>query len=146
MIQALIIFFLSLFRKNLSPFLGSISDRGGYRKIFLLFFTLIASIFSILLFLPSAGDVFLALSIFTIANISFELGHVFYNSYLIDITNKDIFYNQVVTIAGGGDSALDWAVTLAKDIASKVYLIHRRDSFRAMPKTISEMNIFDQNQ
>jgi len=75
----------------LSPFLGSISDRGGYRKIFLLLFTLIASIFSMLLFFPSAGDVFLALSIFTIANISFELGHVFYNSYLMDITNKDSF-------------------------------------------------------
>ena len=40
------------------------------------------------------------------------------------------FANQVVAVAGGGDSALDEAETLTK-FASEVILFHRRDSLRA---------------
>ena len=45
----------------LSPVLGVIADSKGYRKFFFTFFTLIASIFSMLLFFPEQGDVYLAL-------------------------------------------------------------------------------------
>ncbi|TKB25272.1 thioredoxin-disulfide reductase [Desulfopila sp. IMCC35006] len=39
------------------------------------------------------------------------------------------FRNQIVAVIGGGDTALEDALYLAK-ITSKVYLIHRRDAFR----------------
>jgi thioredoxin reductase (NADPH) len=37
-----------------------------------------------------------------------------------------------VVIAGGGDTAVDWALSLA-EIAGRVSVIHRRDRFRAAP-------------
>jgi thioredoxin reductase (NADPH) len=62
------------------------------------------------------------------------------NSVFYHITNKEMFRDKVVTIAGGGDSALDWAVLLANDVAKKVYIVHRRNSFRAVPKTVEKIN------
>ena len=64
----------------LSPILGAIADNGGYRKFFLISFTAICSLFSVLLYFPEAGDVFWALTLFIIANIAFEMGTVFCNS------------------------------------------------------------------
>ncbi|AWD33460.1 Ferredoxin--NADP reductase 2 [Candidatus Fokinia solitaria] len=60
------------------------------------------------------------------------------NSVLYSIQNTDIFNGKNVAIAGGGDSAVDWAIILS-DIANKVYFIHRRDTFRAMPSSVNEM-------
>jgi len=72
----------------LSPILGAIADNGGYRKFFLILFTWICAIFSMLLYFPQSGDVFFALTLFVIANISFEMGTVFCNSYLPDLSEK----------------------------------------------------------
>jgi len=72
----------------LSPILGAIADNGGYRKFFLISFTAICSLFSVLLYFPEAGDVFWALTLFIIANIAFEMGTVFCNSYLPDLSNQ----------------------------------------------------------
>lgn len=49
------------------------------------------------------------------------------------------FYkNKTVAVVGGGNSAVEGALELA-DIADKVYLIHRRDQFRADEITIKRL-------
>ena len=73
----------------LSPILGAIADNSGYRKFFLISFTAICAVFSMLLYFPMAGDVFWALTLFIIANIAFEMGSVFCNAYLPDLSNKE---------------------------------------------------------
>lgn len=49
-----------------------------------------------------------------------------------------IFKDKKIAIAGGGDSALDWAINLA-GIAEKIYLIHRRDKFRGAPESVRQI-------
>lgn len=49
------------------------------------------------------------------------------------------FYkNKEVAVLGGGDTALEEALYLA-NICSKVYIIHRRDTFRASPVTVARV-------
>ena len=59
-------------------------------------------------------------------------------SIFYSIKDKTVFKGKTVSIFGGGDSALDWAVELSKD--SKVNLIHRRDEFRGAQATVDKMN------
>jgi thioredoxin reductase (NADPH) len=51
------------------------------------------------------------------------------------VKNKEIFRGKKLAIAGGGDSAIDWAISLS-DIAEKIYLIHRREKFRCIPSNM----------
>jgi thioredoxin reductase (NADPH) len=44
-----------------------------------------------------------------------------------------------IVIAGGGDSALDWALNL-HEVAARVTLVHRREEFRAAPDSVRKMN------
>ena len=53
------------------------------------------------------------------------------------VRDKEKFKNKNISIFGGGDSALDWALELSK--FSKINLIHRRDEFRGTPHTLSEI-------
>jgi len=43
-----------------------------------------------------------------------------------------------VVVAGGGDSAVDWTLALT-DVAASVYLVHRRDKFRAAPESLNRL-------
>jgi len=59
-------------------------------------------------------------------------------SIFYSIKDKKIFEGKTVTIFGGGDSALDWAVELSKN--SKINLVHRRDEFRGADATVNKVH------
>ena len=65
----------------------------------------------------------------------FENRSVFYL-----VKKRQDFAGKRVVIAGGGDSAVDWAVSLA-DIAAHVMVVHRRDKFRAAPESVQKMRL-----
>ena len=71
----------------LSPILGAIADKGGYRKIFLALTTYMSIGATALLFFPIKGQILFALILVVIANVNFELGGVFYNAYLPEIVS-----------------------------------------------------------
>ena len=62
----------------------------------------------------------------------YEGKNIFYS-----VTDKNKFSGKKISIFGGGDSALDWALELSK--ISKVTLVHRRDEFRGAPHTLNEI-------
>ena len=70
----------------LSPIVGVMADRGGTRKLFLFITTAACVVASTFLYTIEPGFVLQALIWFVIANIAFEMGAVFYNAFLPDIT------------------------------------------------------------
>ncbi|HRD80263.1 MAG: NAD(P)/FAD-dependent oxidoreductase [Saprospiraceae bacterium] len=53
------------------------------------------------------------------------------------VKDPELYRNKRVVIAGGGDSALDWAIYLA-DVAKELYLVHRRTEFRGAPDSVEK--------
>lgn len=54
------------------------------------------------------------------------------------VARREDFRDKRLVIAGGGDSAIDWTVSLA-ELASKIYVVHRRPKFRAAPDMVARM-------
>ncbi|MFD1624913.1 NAD(P)/FAD-dependent oxidoreductase [Azospirillum griseum] len=64
----------------------------------------------------------------------FEGTSVFYM-----VRRRQDFAGKRVVIAGGGDSAVDWALSLS-EVAEKVSLVHRRAKFRAAPESVARLD------
>lgn len=54
------------------------------------------------------------------------------------VARREQYRGKHVVIAGGGDSAVDWANSLG-ELAEKVYVVHRRPKFRAAPESVARM-------
>ncbi|WP_423149389.1 NAD(P)/FAD-dependent oxidoreductase [Rubrolithibacter danxiaensis] len=54
------------------------------------------------------------------------------------VKNPELFRNEKVVLAGGGDSALDWTIFL-ENIAQRVTLVHRGDTFRGAPDSAEKI-------
>ncbi|WP_231889525.1 NAD(P)/FAD-dependent oxidoreductase [Tistrella mobilis] len=65
---------------------------------------------------------------------AYEEHSVFYR-----VARKEAFRGKRVVIAGGGDSALDWAIELA-DITAAIMVIHRRPKFRGAPESVAKLH------
>ena len=63
----------------------------------------------------------------------FEDQQLFYR-----ISNVEHFRDKNVVLLGGGDSALDWSLTLQK-VAKSVLLIHRSRNFKAAKSSVNKM-------
>jgi thioredoxin reductase (NADPH) len=63
----------------------------------------------------------------------FEGASVFYL-----VRRREDFRGKRIVIAGGGDSAVDWALSLA-EVAEHVSVVHRRAKFRAAPQSLARL-------
>ena len=72
----------------ISPFLGAIADHSAGKKRFLLFFTLLCILSTAGLYFIGSGDIVEGLILFILANIGFEAGLVFYDSFLPEISDE----------------------------------------------------------
>jgi len=70
----------------IAPVLGAIADYSAGKKRFLLFFTLLCIAATASLFFVGEGNVLSGILIFILANVGFEAGLVFYDSFLPEIT------------------------------------------------------------
>jgi thioredoxin reductase (NADPH) len=55
------------------------------------------------------------------------------------VKRREDFRGKRVVIAGGGDSAVDWALAL-NGIAASVHVVHRRPKFRAAPESAAQLD------
>jgi thioredoxin reductase (NADPH) len=54
------------------------------------------------------------------------------------VSKREDFRGKKVVIAGGGDSAVDWAISLS-ELTEKLYVIHRRAKFRCAPESAAKL-------
>lgn len=65
---------------------------------------------------------------------SYEGKSVFYA-----VRSREKFRDMKIVIAGGGDSAIDWAISLS-EVAQKVSVVHRRDKFRGAQASVDKLH------
>ena len=84
-----------------SPILGTIADFSGSKKKFLLFYTIMACVFTAGLFFATPGNVAIGMGFFILAEIGYRSAQVFYNALLPEIAEP----HEVGRVSGNG-----WAI------------------------------------
>ena len=98
----------------LSPVVGAMADRGGKRRRYLFISTMVCVLATAVLTFVAPGTphgILIALTIFVIANVGFEVSGVFYNSFLPVVAPPD----KIGTISGIG-----WGVGYMAGIVSMI--------------------------
>ncbi|MFW0777950.1 MAG: NAD(P)/FAD-dependent oxidoreductase [Rickettsiales bacterium] len=54
------------------------------------------------------------------------------------VAKREAYRGKKVVIAGGGDSAVDWAISLS-ELTEKLYVVHRRPKFRCAPESSDKL-------
>ncbi len=112
----------SLIIVALAPVLGAIADRGGAKKKFLLFFTVMGIIMTGSLYFVAKGDWTFAVLLYVLGLIGFSGGNIFYDSLLINVSNpRKVDFVSALGFAmgylGGGILfALNVAMTLRPEL------------------------------
>ncbi|MEO0604385.1 MAG: MFS transporter, partial [Myxococcota bacterium] len=81
-----------------SPPLGAVADRGGFKREFLIGASMLCIVATALLWFVGPGDIWLGIVLFLLANTAFETGLVFYNAFLPDLNRPE----QMGQISGYG--------------------------------------------
>lgn len=82
----------------LSPLVGALADRGRLRRSLLIGTTLLTVVTVSLLYTATPGRIVLALTLFVISNVAYELSGVLYNSYLPEIAGPE----EIGRVSGHG--------------------------------------------
>jgi UMF1 family MFS transporter len=98
----------------IAPILGTIADFFGSKKRFLLAFTIMACVFTALLFFTQKGDIVSAMVFFILAEIGYRSAQVFYDALLPEIARPEEM---------GRISGIGWAIGSAGGIASLVLIL-----------------------
>ena len=104
----------AVFIALLSPVVGAMADKGGKRRKYLVISTLVCVVGTVVLAFISPtmpNAILLAMSVFVIANVGFEVSGVFYNSFLPVVAPPD----KVGRISGIG-----WGVGYTAGIVSMI--------------------------
>ena len=97
-----------------APILGTIADFSGSKKRFLFVYTIIACVFTALLFFVTEGNVVIGMLFFILAEIGYRSAQVFYNALLPEIADPE----EMGRISGNG-----WAIGSAGGVICLIIVL-----------------------
>ncbi len=119
-----------------APIFGAIADYSRSKKKFLFINCYLTVIFTALLYFVKAGDVFLGMLFFIIANFGFNSGNVFYNALLPDVASRENM---------GKISGLGWGVGYVGGLISLIMilpLVHNNQTRLVFPVVALFFGVF----
>jgi len=119
----------------LAPIFGAISDYTRAKKKFLFVLTYVGVLCTALLYFIRAGNIFLGMIFFIIANICFEGGMVFYNGFLPEIVRRE----NIGKISGWG-----WGIGYLGGLASLgiTFLVLEKGTIYVFPSIALFFGVF----